>query len=202
MNVALDDIRRIGGSLLLLVAVGAAGAGAVYATMRVVQAQRVTTRAAEQQATEARNRVSFVQQEKEELKTLYPIYLELMDRGVIGAGRRLDWVEAVESLKNRLGLFSLTYTLSKQDTLDVPAASQARDGFEVRANPMKLDFTLLHEGQLADFLSGLRTDVKGLGLVDRCSVERTGTGRELHYGPQLKAECVVDWVNLKEKGGS
>jgi hypothetical protein len=65
---------------------------------------------------------------------------------------------------------------------------------------MTLDLQVLHEGQLVQFLDGLRRDSESLGIVDRCSVERVGSGRDLRYAPQLKATCTVEWVTLQEKG--
>ena len=202
MNVMKGDLGRIRGSLLLLLVVGAVGAGAVYASWVFARGEREEPKAAERSAAEARKRVNFVQQEKVELRTLYPQYQGLIQRGVIGPGQRLEWVEAVESLAKSNNLFSINYKLESQRALEAPAAIPAQSGFEVRTNPMTLELTVLHEGQLVQFLDGLRREIEGVGIVDRCKVERVGTGRELRYGPQLKAACTLEWVTLREKAKS
>jgi hypothetical protein len=202
MTLSGDDLKRLRGALLLLVMVAGAGAAAVYASLKYVHAQRIATRAAEQQAADARKRVRFVRNEKEDLQIYYPKYQALMERGVVGLDRRLDWVEAVEALGKRHGLFSLRYSLGAQKPLDVPAAAPARPGFEISVSPMSLEIAALHEGQLLDFLDSLRQEIKGLGLLERCTMERTGSLRELRFAPQIKATCTVGWVTLREKKGS
>lgn len=202
MTLSGDDLKRLRGALVLLVLVAGAGAAAVYASLKYVQAQRAATRAAEQQATDARKRVLFVRHEKQDLLGYYPKYQALMERGVVGADRRLDWVEAVEALGRRHGLFSLKYTLGAQKPLDAPAAAPARAGFDVSVSPMTLEIAALHEGQLLDFLDSLRQEIKGLGLLERCALERMGSARELRFAPQIRATCTVGWVTLREKKGS
>ncbi|HSD60484.1 MAG TPA: hypothetical protein VLC55_06475 [Burkholderiales bacterium] len=202
MTLSGNDLKRLRGALLLLVVVASAGAAAVYASLNYVQAQRAATRAAEQQAADARKRVMFVRHEKEDLLRYYPKYQSLMERGVVGSDRRLDWVEAVEALGKRHGLFSLKYTMGAQKPLDAPAAAPARAGFDVSVSPMTLEVTALHEGQLLDFLDSLRQEIKGLGMLERCALARTGSGRELRFAPQISATCTVGWVTLRERKAS
>ncbi len=202
MTFSGGDLKRLRGALLLLLVVGGAGAAAVYASLDFVRAQRAATQAAEQQAAEARKRVLFVRHEKEDLLVYYPKYQALMERGVVGADRRLDWVEAVEALGRRHGLFSLTYALGAQKPLDAPAAAAARAGFDVSVSPMTLEIAALHEGQLLDFLDSLRHEIKGLGMLERCTLGRASSPRELRYAPQISATCTIGWVTLREKGKS
>ena len=131
-----------------------------------------------------------------------PMYLEyqaLISRGVVGQDRRLEWIETVESLSRKHGLFSLNYTLGGQTLFQDPAADEVRAGFDAFESPLALEMAVLHEDQLLAFLRELRSQIHGLTILERCSVERIGSGRELRFGPQLKATCAVRLINLREK---
>lgn len=201
MRLYAADFKRLRWPLLLLVTVGAAGAAGIYASQQFAREQRVNTRNGESKAREARDRVRSVTREKEELLAVYPVYRGLAERGIIGPDRRLDWVETVESLGRKHGLFSVRYRLDAQKPLEAPAAAPARAGFDVNVSPVSLEITALHEGQLLAFLESLHKEIHGLTLIEHCNVERIGTGRELRYAPQIKATCDLGWVTLREKEG-
>jgi hypothetical protein len=195
-----SDFKRLRWPLVLLAAVGAAGAAGIYLSRQFAEAQRAVERAAESRAEEARKRVRFVTTEKEDLRAVYPVYMRLTERGIIGPNRRLDWVETVETLGRRHGLFSVRYTMGAQKPFEAPAVATVREGFDVNVSPMTLEIAALHEGHLLDFLESLQRDIRGLTLIERCSLERVGSGRELRYAPQIKATCNLGWVTLQEKG--
>ncbi|HEX9181388.1 MAG TPA: hypothetical protein VF859_13385 [Burkholderiales bacterium] len=202
MTLTASDLKRLRWPLLLLVAVGAAGAGGIYASQKFAEGQRAGTRNAESKAGEARNRVRSVTSEKQELLAVYPQYRSLAERGIIGPDRRLDWVETVETLGRKHGLFSVTYNMEAQKPLEAPAAAAARAGFDVNVSRMTLAIEALHEGQLLDFLNAIKTESQGLTLIEGCSLTRIGTGRELRYAPQIAATCSLGWVTLREKKGA
>lgn len=201
MRLWAADFRRLRWSLLMVAVVSAGGAAGIYASQSFVEAQRATARSAESRTNEARNRVRSVTTEKQELLAVYPQYRSLAERGVIGPDRRLDWVETVENLGRKHGLFSVRYNLEAQKPLEAPAAAAARGGFEISISRMTLDVSALHEGQLLDFLNDIKQQSQGLTLVEGCNIVRTGTGRELRYAPQIQANCSVGWVTLREKKG-
>jgi len=202
MTFGVGDLGRIKGSVALLIIVAAAGAAGVYWTLQQLQAQRAASKSAEAKVAEARSRVSRVQLEKQELAIHYPEYQALMSRGVVGQDRRLEWIETVESLGRKHGLFSLSYTLGGQAAFQDPAAEEVRAGFEAFENPLDLELTVLHEEQLLAFLQDLRSQIQGLMVLERCRVERAGPARELRFGPQLKATCDIRLINLREKKGA
>jgi len=202
MKLSAADFGRIKGTIILLLIVCAGGAGGVYWTFQQLHTQQAATKAAESKVAEARRRVSRVQLEKEDLSVHYPHYLALVKRGLAGQDRRLDWIETVESLGRKHGLFSLHYTLGGQRPFQAPAAADVRQGFNAFESPLELELTVLHEEQLAGFLADLRNQVQGLAVPDRCSVERIGSARDLRFGPQLKAVCSLRLVDLLEKKGA
>lgn len=202
MKLSAADFGRIKGTIILLLIVCAGGAGGVYWTFQQLHTQQAATKAAESKVAEARRRVSRVQLEKEDLSVHYPHYLALVKRGLVGQDQRLDWIETVENLGRKHGLFSLHYTLGGQRPFQAPAAADVREGFNALESPLELDVTVLHEEQLAGFLADLRGQIQGLVVPDRCTVERIGSVRDLRFGPQLKATCSLRLVNLLEKKGA
>lgn len=202
MKLTAADIKRLRWPLLLLALAGAAGGGGIYASQQFALSQRAATGTAESQASEARNRMRSVTSEKQELLAVYPQYQDLAQRGIIGAERRLDWVETVETLVRKHGMFTVKYNMEAQKPLDAPAAAGARTGFDINASAMTLELTALHEGQILDFLEELQKASAGITLIERCTLERIGAGRELRYAPQIKANCAVAWVTLLEKKGA
>jgi len=74
-------------------------------------------------------------------------------------------------------------------------------GYEFMSSAMKLQMQLLHEGDLLGFLADLRANVRALIVVRQCNVERIAraTSNERGTQAQLKADCDIDWITLREK---
>ena len=75
-------------------------------------------------------------------------------------------------------------------------------GHEFMSSSMKLQMQLLHEDDLLGFIADLRSRVRALIVVRQCSVERIARGpaaTERGVQPQLKADCELDWITLREK---
>ena len=68
---------------------------------------------------------------------------------------------------------------------------------------MKVQLKLLHEEDLARLLADLREQANALTLVRSCDVQRLPGGAsetQAKGGVQatLEAECLIDWVTLRE----
>jgi hypothetical protein len=68
------------------------------------------------------------------------------------------------------------------------------------SSSMKVQMQLLHEDDLLGFLADLRTGVRALLVVRRCDVERLApqAGSDRATRAQLKADCEIDWITLRE----
>jgi len=64
---------------------------------------------------------------------------------------------------------------------------------------MTLDFSLLHEGQLLNFLDTLSKEAKGMYLLESCTLTRNDFVRQLRFIPNLQAKCTLGWITLNEK---
>jgi hypothetical protein len=129
----------------------------------------------------------------------------LRARGFIGPEKRLDWIEAIGRIKAARRIFKLDYEFSPQRRVDasiLPGGSTAGT-YEIMSSQMRMQIHVIHEGELLEVLSDLRDEmrkkVEALVLVRSCAVDR------LAFNPadrgskaQLKAECILEWITLKE----
>ena len=64
---------------------------------------------------------------------------------------------------------------------------------------MRLQVELLHEGELLAFLADLRDTVQALIQVRSCAMERIAPSTANRgNNAQLKAECTLEWITLRE----
>jgi hypothetical protein len=65
---------------------------------------------------------------------------------------------------------------------------------------MRLQLQLLHEGELLTFLAELRDAVQAMVQVRSCAIERIAPGNtgQGNNNAQLKAECTLEWITLRE----
>jgi hypothetical protein len=62
---------------------------------------------------------------------------------------------------------------------------------------MKLNFRLLHEGDLMRFFNILSTKGVGLFHLNQCKLERLDSNATtVRFQPNLRAECNLTWITL------
>lgn len=199
MTFSKDDFLRIKGPIIILVLVLVAGVGSLFATDRFARSMRAGKSAAQAQFAEAVTRLEQVARDKRDFQTYYEQYQALVARGVVGEDRRLDWIEAIEKVRAKQHLFRARYAMAPQKVFN-PAPVPAPSNFDMKVTPVTLQLDLLHEEQLFNFLDELRVQGKGLYLVEKCAVDRSGGTRELRYAPQLNAECALNWLTMRDRG--
>ena len=120
--------------------------------------------------------------------------------GLVGAERRLSWIESLESTNSVLRLPTLTYNLHPQEAFKRPGLKIGR-GVSVKSSRMDLNMGLLHEEDLFALLEGLRLSIKNLFTVDSCSLHRfAGIERSLDTRkPNLQTKCTIRWVTIDAK---
>lgn len=198
MKFSSQDLPRIRNSLILLALALALGAATVYGSNKLLKEARQSKAVADRERTEATSKLERVKVEQEDLQGYYQQYQVLVARDVIGPERRLDWIDAIEKIRSQQNVFTVKYNLGPQKTLS-SGANAANGGFDLNLSSMTLDFGLLHEGQLLDFLDALRTEAKGMYLLERCNLTRTGPAQEIKFAPNLRAECSLGWITLNDK---
>lgn len=200
-----DDFRRIQWGLLALVVLALLGAAVVFGSLRATQAARAAAQKVEAERGDIRNKLARVRVEEQEIRSKIAHYQELVGRGYVTEEQRLDWIERIAKIKAARKLIDVQYELMPRKPVDPALLPEGAigGGFEFMSSTMKLQMQLLHEGDLLGFLADLRASVSALIVVRQCNVERiirgAGTGAERGAQAQLKADCDIDWITLREK---
>jgi len=143
----------------------------------------------------ARSRLAHAETEKEEIRAYQPQFIELRQRGLVGLERRLDWVEAIRQIQERRRLLPLTYEIDVQQPYRLETALPTGD-YSLLGSRMTLHMDLLHELDLLNFLSDLRSN--GTFAVQECVIRRTGGAAPASgvLAPTLNADCTLNWLTL------
>lgn len=201
MKLDAKDFKRLQWAIALLVVMAAVGGGAVWTTLQM----KKNSEKAFQEATAARrdiqSKLSRARVEEQELRDKIARFQALKARGLIGPEQRLDWIETVARIKAARRISRLDYEFAPQRPVDasiLPGGASA-GGFEIMSSQMHLQLQLLHEGELLAFLAELRNAVQALVQVRSCSIERIARGAaDPANSAQLKAECILEWITLRE----
>lgn len=206
MTLSKSDFPHIKwGLLAFLLALAGGGTALIfsgsYAT-RAQQEQKAAQRQlneAQHQMGEARNRLAAAQDNQKSLAAYALEYAGLLDRKIIGSDQRLDWVEGLDKIRKQNRVLDFKYTISPQQPYTPPLPVDS-GSFDLNLSTMTLHLDLLHEEQLMNFFDALRTEMKGLFILDRCTLEHSGAAPENSVAPQLKAECTGGWLTLQNRG--
>ena len=145
---------------------------------------------------EARTRLQKSGDEKEIIVRELPGYQYLQRIGFIGDEQRLNWLEGLRLANQQARLFGVQYQISSQQPY--PYAAELDPGqLTLHQSVMKLNFQLLHEGDLMSFLGTLAKQNAGFFSVNQCRIERLSTSGSIRFRPNLRAECDIAWITLR-----
>ncbi len=195
-----DDFRRIRVSLAAALLMITAGAALVFGTLQYLKAEQKANRDEVAKARETKSQLSRARDEEQELKQKIARFNDFKAAGIIGDEQRLDWVEQIRQIKNARKLLDIQYELAPQHPIDPAVLPGASGNIDFYASTMQLKMQLLHEEDLLNFLSDLRTQTRAFIRVRNCNVERLPAGQgEKNGSAQLHAECTLDWITLRER---
>ena len=199
MKFSTKDIPHIRGLLVMTILTLILGAIAVYVSDDMLNEAQQSKTTADQEWSDAVRKLERTKNEQEDLQGYYHQYQNLVEQNIIGEEKRLDWIESIEEIRNRLNIFSVKYKLDPQETLDMVGTDLPGSSFDLRRSNMTLGLSLLHEGQLLNFIEALSEEAKGMYLLDSCVLTRNDLVRKLKFTPNLEAECTLGWITLNEK---
>lgn len=199
--ISKDDFKRISLSLAGAIIMVAAGGAAVFASTQLLQSDKKDNGAAQAQRTEIQGRLARARDEELEVKAKIARFNELTNRGIFGLEQRLDWIEAIRQVKGARKLFDIQYEIAPQQALDSAILPGSSPNFEFLSSSMQMRMKLLHEDDLLNFLSDLRTSAQAFLRVRRCNVERLpkSAGEVSGLPPQLSADCTIEWITIRER---
>lgn len=199
-----DDFKYIRWSLVAALAMILAGAALAVGTRHLEQGAGAAYRDALAKQTELKSRLARARDDEQEIRRNIEHFDALRRSGIVGEEQRLDWVERIRSIKAARKLYDLQYEIAPRQVLDPAIAPGAGGEFEFLASTMRLQMQLLHEGDLLGFLSDLRSGAHAYLRPRSCIVERLAkldTDRApepMGAVPQLKADCLIDWITIRE----
>ncbi len=121
-------------------------------------------------------------------------YGELKIRGLFDEEKRLDWIETLKRLRDRHQIFTIDYDIAAQRRLGAEASNIA-----AFSSKIDLQFTLLHEQDLLDFLADFKAQAPGIFLLESCELKRQSQGVINGPEPNLTGACTMQWITVREK---
>ncbi len=205
MKMDAKDFKSLQWAIAFLVLMGSVGGAALLITEQM----KISSNKALQEAVTARKdiqaKLGRARAEQQELTEKLNRFQNMRARGFIGPEKRLDWIEAIGRIKAARRIFKLDYEFSPQRRVDasiLPGGSTAGT-YEIMSSQMRMQIHVIHEGELLEVLSDLRDEmrrkVEALVLVRSCAIDRLAfNAADRGSKAQLKAECILEWITLKE----
>lgn len=199
MRVDKDALKRLVAPTLTAIGLAVFGIAAWLGSKEWLDKARIEQQALRGERAGVQDKLARATEEEREIRDKVVSYNRLVERGVIGDERRLDWVDAIAAIKASRKLFDVKYAIEPQRPLDLAGVKGAGD-VAFLASRMRLELLMLHEGDLFVFLNDLERNLSAYVLVRSCAIQRTDkTGAERGAGPQLKADCNIDLVTVRDK---
>jgi hypothetical protein len=151
----------------------------------------------QRQLDQARQRYQASGQEKDIIIKYLPLYRQLIDEGFIGEERRLEWVDALRTIHQQNKLFGINYTIATQEEYK-PTFALNVPPFSLHRSVMKLELSMLHEGDLLTLINALDAQQSTPFIVRDCEITRMGAINTSNLAPNLRADCQLDWLTIRE----
>ena len=197
MKFSSADFPLIRWGTLAICASAIASAIMLYSSSRYTDQAQHDLRDAQRANSEARKRLTSAREDQENMAVYAEEYGKLMTRKVIGDDQRLDWIEGLEKLRKQNLVTDFKYNIAPQKNY-APQPAITSGNFDIHYSEMKLNFDLLHEEQLLNFLTALHIQNVGWYQLDGCAIKRSGNA-DPATRTHLKAECTGGWITLKNR---
>lgn len=198
MKLSKSDLPLMRRSILAFCASAFVSAVILHISGEYAESARIDRRNAQTLLNEARNHLAMARQDQENMANYAGEYGALIEQKIIGDDQRLDWMEGLEKIRLKNPVTDFRYHIAPQRNyaFEPPLDS---GNFDIRSSEMKLQFDLLHEVQLLNFLDALRADIKGWYQLEGCTMRRAGGEEGQTTATRLKAECSGGWITLKNR---
>jgi len=195
-----EGFKRLRFSWLLLLVSIAVAIAAAWGSQLYMEKERRDGIASSRQLAEAQARVTAAKRERDDLKASAEIFDDLVRRGILREESRLDFFERLERLKARHRILGLEFEIAAQRPLPL-GGGRVYNAVDVLGSRVKLRVLALHEGDALAFLEDLARPDKGFNPISRCALKKVDAGAT-PMSPRIEADCALEWISLKAKGGS
>ena len=194
MNAA--DLRALRDPLIVMMIVLAACAAVNYYLSSSLKTATQELAQQENQLRAARARLHTSGDEKQIIVRYLNDYQWLQRLGFVGDEQRINWLEGLRLSNQQTQLFGIDYQIGAQQPY--PYAAELDPGqLMLHQSLMRINFRLLHEGDLVRFLSTLAQQGAGFFSVNQCLLERLDTDGTMRFQPNLRAECELAWITVR-----
>ena len=163
-----------------------------------LQKEQSDARGAVKRLQDARARVDKIRRERDSLAESAEVFSTLIARGLMQPERRLDLVELMNGLRTRHGILAIDYEIAPQRPL-VIAGNRHFPAVDIVSSRVTLKLRALHEGDVLGFIDSLGESRQGFYPVDRCVMRRVEVGNRDALHPRVEADCMLEWITMKEK---
>ncbi len=198
MKFSKADFPLMRRSILALAASVAISAVVLYSSSEYAEKTQRDLRNAQNMLNDARNRLTAANEDKENMAIYAEEYGTLSENKIIGEDQRLDWMEGLEKLRRQNLVTDFRYSIAPQKIYS-PQPPVDSGNFDIHYSETKLQFDLLHEAQLVNFFTALRSQIKGHYHLEGCALQRTAADTATATSTHLKAECSGGWITLKNR---
>lgn len=199
MKFASSDFALIRQNVLAFCMAAIASALVLYTSGKYAEQTRKDHDDALQQLNAARSRLNGAQEDNANMSAYAAEFDKLSSAGIIGEDQRLDWMEGLENIRQQNLVTDFRYNIAPQIPY-TPQPAIDSGNLEIRYSEMKLQFDLLHEGQLLDFFAALRGQVKGWYQLEGCTMQRVAAAE--NPAIRITAECTGGWITLKNRSSA
>ncbi|MEQ1603148.1 MAG: hypothetical protein HOP04_11315 [Methylophilaceae bacterium] len=200
MKLKLNDWKSLRNALLALGAALLATALLVTYSGQLAETAAATLKTEQSQLAQARNRLQSSGTEKQNIIQYLPIYQRLITQGIVGEEKREDWIEALRLIQANNKLFSIKYSISKQENYK-PDFAVNLGSFALHRSVMKLQLPMLHEGDLLTLLQSLKQEQSAMFMVRDCEIKKLNPLAQIKLNPNSHADCTLDWLTISEAQG-
>jgi hypothetical protein len=197
MKMTPQDSRKLRNPMIGL------GAGFILVALLVAYADRYkgavqqARQQQESQLSQARQHYQSSGMEKETIIKYLPGYQRLIQDGFIGEERRIEWVDDLRNIHKDNRLFGINYNIATQEDYK-PTFNLNTGSFTLRRSVMKLDLSMLHEGDLITLIEALKAKKTTPFILRDCEITRVPGSTADKLAPNSAASCELDWLTIHE----
>lgn len=175
--------------ILITLLMGAAGQQKDAAQAALDKQQR--------ELNQARQRYQTSGSEKETIVKYLPTYQKLIQQGFVGEERRIEWVDTLRTIHQQHKLFGIKYSIGAQEQFK-PAFTLNTGSFGLYRSVMKLELSMLHEGDLLTLINSLAEQQSTPFMLRECEINRVAKVNPDKLAPYFLANCELDWLTIHE----
>ena len=200
MKLNKTDWQALRYPLLMMLAVSLLGVALVFYSHSAIKHARDSFKQQQRVLQEASDRLHKSGDEKDKILRYRTAFAALQQRGLIGEEQRINWVDALRVASLNLKMFGVNYQIEAQQAYPSPAGADM-GAYQLHQSVMKITMGLLHEEDLARFMSAMTAQQAGFFIIKECDLKRQVSAKieSLGVQPHLSADCSLAWLTMSEK---